>query len=116
MVTTITLPALLAGPVATQLAASEGCENQAFEYGASGSPKDRNVLALQFHLESSEASIQRLIDNCADDMAAGKYVQTQDEIFSQKVYLPEIRDHMESLLNEIGKRLVGKQRIRKDLR
>ncbi len=85
---------------ATKTAQSEGCTNQAFEYGT-------NVLSLQFHLESSEASISRLIDNCKDDMTPGKYVQTQDEIFSGNGYLPEIKSCMETLLDKIEKHIVG---------
>ncbi len=84
---------------ATRLAESAGCANQAFEYG-------RNVLGLQFHLESSEASIGLLIDNCRDDMTMGKYVQTPDEILSKRDYLPNIKNSMESLLNQIEKRIV----------
>ena len=87
---------------ATRLAESRGCANQAFECGG-------NVLALQFHLESSEASIGRLIENCKDDLSPGKYVQTPDEISSGTGHLPKIETYMESLLDEIEKRLVNKQ-------
>jgi GMP synthase-like glutamine amidotransferase len=84
-------------PGAARLAESEGCVNQAFEY-------DKNVLALQFHLESSEASIGLLIENCRDDMTTGKYVQTSDEILQGKAHLKKINMYMSSLLNEIEKR------------
>jgi GMP synthase-like glutamine amidotransferase len=86
-------------PGATRLVESDGCANQAFEYG-------KNVLGLQFHLESSEASIQHLIENCKEDMNVGKYVQIPDEIFSDRKYFPQLNDHMESLLDEIEKRIV----------
>lgn len=86
-------------PGATRLAESEGCENQAFEYG-------RNVLGFQFHLESSEASVQRLIENCVEDMTIGEYVQSPDEIFSRRDCLPDIKNSMELLLNEIERRIV----------
>jgi len=86
---------------ATRLAESDGCANQAFEY-------NRNVLALQFHLESSESSIGQLIDNCKDDMTAGKYVHTADEILHGKAYLQKTNIYMSSLLDEIEKRAVTK--------
>lgn len=85
---------------ATRLAESEGCLNQAFEYG-------KNVVGLQFHLESSEASIQRLIDNCRNDMTPGQYVQSQHEISSGKIYLPQIEIYLETLLDEIEKRIIS---------
>ena len=75
-----------------RLASSEGCLNQAFEYGP-------NVLGLQFHLESSAESIQALIENCSGDMTEGKYVQTAREILSQAEKLPEIYRRMNQLLD-----------------
>lgn len=53
---------------AVHLAASEGCEQQAFLY------EDR-VLGLQFHLESTPAGVADIVANCADEIVSGKYVQ-----------------------------------------
>ncbi len=89
---------------ATRIAESEGCSNQAFEYG-------KNVLGLQFHLESSKTSIRRLIDNCRNDMTPGRYVQSEDEISSGEIHLPEIEIHTRTLLDEIEKRIVGEIRL-----
>ena len=58
---------------AHRLAASEACENQAFVYS-------QNVLALQFHLESTEVSINDILINCVDDLDKGPWVQTPEEI------------------------------------
>lgn len=60
-------------PGCTRMARSEACSNQAFEY------KDR-VIGLQFHLESSEESIRRLIQNCPEDLVEGKYAQSAGQI------------------------------------
>ena len=68
----------------TRLAKSEGCLNQAFEYG------DR-VVGLQFHLESSLESIQLLVQNCSEELVAGKYIQTADQILSSNGRLQELR-------------------------
>jgi len=87
-------------PAAERLAETKGCANQAFEYG-------ENVLALQFHLESSQASIEHLIENCAEDMTEGMYVQTQDEILSAKGYLTQAKTHMESMLDSIEKKILA---------
>jgi len=85
---------------ATRLAESEGCANQAFEYG-------KNVLGMQFHLESSEASVRLLIENCGEDLTAGKYVQTADQILSDKSHFSEIETYMELLLDEIERRITS---------
>ncbi len=59
---------------AVQLARSEGCENQAFQIG-------RNVLGLQFHLETTPELALSILDNCLSDVAVpGKYVQTEAEV------------------------------------
>ncbi|MCP5143427.1 MAG: type 1 glutamine amidotransferase [Gammaproteobacteria bacterium] len=56
-------------PGATHLASSNICENQAFACS-------RNVLALQFHLETTPEGIGALIANCADELIDAPYVQS----------------------------------------
>lgn len=58
---------------AVQLALSEACINQAFEYS------DR-IFALQFHIESTETSIEELICNCGQQLIKRRFVQTTGEI------------------------------------
>ncbi len=53
---------------AAHLARSEACENQAFSYGD-------NVLALQFHLESTVESVNLLIEHASDELDGSRYVQ-----------------------------------------
>jgi GMP synthase-like glutamine amidotransferase len=60
---------------AVQLAKSKGCENQAFQIG-------RNVIGLQFHLETTPVSAQEIVENCRDDLVDGKYIQSETEILS----------------------------------
>ena len=86
---------------ATRLVESEGCANQSFEFGL-------NVLALQFHLESSETSIERLIENCRHDMTPGKYVRSSNEILSGLIHIPKMRTNMNLVLDEMEKRLPDK--------
>jgi GMP synthase (glutamine-hydrolysing) len=57
---------------AVHLASSEACDNQAFIY------KD-NVLALQFHLETTEESLLSLYKNGADEITDGPSIQTLEE-------------------------------------
>ncbi len=77
-----------------RIAQSEGCANQAFEY-------DGRVIGLQFHLESSIESINRLIQNCGDELVEGKYIQKPDEMLSQHKNLQEINRIMNMLLDNI---------------
>lgn len=84
-------------PGCTRIAESQGCNNQAFEYGG-------KVLAIQFHLESSKLSIEKLIDNCRDEIVDSKYVQSEIEILSKQDYVDEIKSYMEILLNRIESR------------
>lgn len=76
------------------IAKSEGCVNQAFEY-------DGRVFGLQFHLESSDESIQRLIDHCGNELTEGKYIQTRREILQKGVYLQQIEKLIIRLLDQI---------------
>ena len=56
-------------PGGVWLARSEACEHQAFAVGA-------RVLGLQFHLEMTPDDVARIAKECADELTAGKYVQS----------------------------------------
>jgi len=60
---------------AVHLAESDGCVNQAFEFGA-------KALALQFHLEVTRDSVAALIRNCAADITPGPYVQSPQQMLA----------------------------------
>lgn len=78
---------------ATRLAYSKGCQNQAFIYGD-------NVLGLQFHLESTRDSVKQVIENCADELTDGEYVQTPEEMLSRDDRFTAIYTAMNSMLND----------------
>jgi len=58
---------------AQRIATNTACANQAFQYGNS-------VIGLQFHIELTPHSIDKLIDHCAEDITEGPYVQSQDSL------------------------------------
>ena len=58
---------------AVRLAGSAACQNQAFQVG-------RKAVALQFHLETTPAAAEALIENCRDELVPGPYVQTEEEL------------------------------------
>jgi len=64
-------------------AKSEGCSHQAFEYNG-------RVIGLQFHLESSDESIRRLMDHCENELIGERYIQTKNEIAQSGMYLQQI--------------------------
>lgn len=56
-------------PGAQHTAQSEACANQAFQYG------DR-VIGLQFHLDYSVASIEKMIEHCGEELVDAPHVQS----------------------------------------
>ena len=55
------------------LAGSEGCAHQAFQIG-------RHTAGLQFHLETTPASLLSLVENCRHELEPGQYIQTERQI------------------------------------
>jgi len=62
-------------PRAFQIAKSAGCDHQAFQIG-------NHVIGLQFHLETTPQSVQAMVTNCRDELAAGEYIQTEKDMLS----------------------------------
>lgn len=82
------------GEGAICIASNKICEHQAFIY------KDR-VIGFQFHMESSEASIFSLIDNCYNENNSGSYVQSKEAIKSGMKFLKPANTLMEDFLNRL---------------
>ena len=80
-------------PGAVRIAESRACANQAFIKG--------KAIGLQFHLESSRESIDHLLENCADELTDGPFVQSQDELSAHPERLSQIRGSMEKLLDRV---------------
>ncbi|HNX40195.1 MAG TPA: type 1 glutamine amidotransferase [Methanothrix sp.] len=87
-------------PGALRAAYSRGCANQAFVLG--------RAVGLQFHLESSEESLEHLLENCAGELAEGDspYVQNGVELAAGGQHFAGMRCLMEAFLDNMA--LLGK--------
>ena len=63
---------------ATHLAKSQACKNQAFSVG------DHQILALQFHLETTSNAAQALIDHCRYEIVDAPYIQPPHKILTDQ--------------------------------
>ena len=80
---------------AVRLAGSEACENQAFQIG-------RNIVGLQFHLETTPESAALILENCRGELVQGEYVQTELAIREiSETACVEINQIMDDLLSYV---------------
>ncbi len=84
-------------PGAERLAESEACANQAFQYGG-------HVVGLQFHLDYSVESIEKMLRHGADELATGPYVQPADVIRASCHQVKSIRRLLDRLLDRLEAR------------
>jgi GMP synthase-like glutamine amidotransferase len=67
---------------AIRIGASDACKNQGFIF-------DKRVMALQFHLETTQTGIENLIKNCGDELIKGPFIQQAEEIREGYKFIPE---------------------------
>lgn len=80
---------------ALRIAQSEACVNQGFLYKG-------KVLALQFHMEFNEKSTEEMLLHCGAELAAGKYVQSEESIRKQIHFIPPAKKALFSILDSLG--------------
>lgn len=79
---------------AVHAARSAGCANQAFVY-------DGRVVGLQFHLETTLDSAQRLIAHGTNELVQGRYIQTPQEMLADASRFDAINRVMHDLLDRL---------------
>ena len=79
---------------ALHIARSEACNSQGFIY-------DRRVVGLQFHLETTRQSAKLLIENCGDEIVAGRFIQSPDEMLSDESRFKTVNNLMDTLMESL---------------
>ena len=77
---------------ATHLAKSPACKNQAFSVGD-------QLLALQFHLETTRNAARALIDNCGHEIVDAPYIQPPHEILTDQREFERVNSLMAECLD-----------------
>lgn len=77
---------------AMRIASSTACENQGFIYGG-------HIIALQFHLEMTLSGAEALLQHCSDELVPSEYIQTADEILSERRLFQRANQMMATLLS-----------------
>ncbi|MGN6267278.1 MAG: type 1 glutamine amidotransferase [Ginsengibacter sp.] len=81
---------------AIALAKSAACNNQGFIF-------NQNVLALQFHLETTRQGIQQMIENGRHELTRGQYIQQEKEIENQQELFKTNKEFLFSILDRLTK-------------
>jgi GMP synthase-like glutamine amidotransferase len=79
---------------AIKMAESNGCANQAFEYNV-------KVVGFQFHLESTRDSINKLVENCSDEIVDGAYIQSAEKMLRAVNEVTLINNSMRIFLDNV---------------
>ncbi|GET24796.1 type 1 glutamine amidotransferase [Prolixibacter sp. NT017] len=82
---------------AMHLFQSEGCLNQAFL-------RD-NVLGLQFHFEVTLESLTEMVKHGKEELTAGKYIQSAEEILAHQQLIPQNNELMFTILDRITRHI-----------
>jgi GMP synthase-like glutamine amidotransferase len=82
---------------AVHLASSSVCKNQAYLL------KDK-VLALQFHLEPTPDSLQKMIDHGREELKPAKYIQSEKELTENKLLFESNRVILFTLLTRLAEK------------
>jgi GMP synthase-like glutamine amidotransferase len=85
-------------PGSLHAAQSEACANQAFQYG------DR-VIGLQFHLDYSLASIEKMIHHCGDELVDAPHIQSSPPALADAGRVQQIQELLYRLLDAMERQV-----------
>ncbi len=80
---------------ADMIARSQACPHQGFACD------NGRVVGLQFHLELTDEGIDRIVQECADELVDGVFIQKKDGIAAGKSFLSQMNEVMIRILNEM---------------
>jgi GMP synthase-like glutamine amidotransferase len=92
-------------PGAVRLAQSEACANQAFQF-------EDHVIGLQFHLDYSSESIEKMIRHCGHELADGPFIQRAEDLLPQTDRIESAKKLLYTLLDGIQEQLAGRVNCR----
>jgi len=79
-------------PGAVHLAESAACTNQAFLF-------ESHVLGLQFHMEYTTESIEKMLTHCAEELVDAPWIQSSEVIRSGCDKIPQATQYLYTLLD-----------------
>lgn len=82
-------------PEAVHLASNPVCTNQAFLYR-------NHVLGLQFHLEYSRESIEKMLAHCADELVKAPYINDPDTIRAGYDKIPQTTEWLYAIMDRFA--------------
>jgi GMP synthase (glutamine-hydrolysing) len=85
---------------ATRLASSAACANQGFIYSG-------RVVGLQFHMETTPASMEALIENCSGELVDAPCIQTAGQLRGGLSNLENIHTAMRHVLDTLHMRQIS---------
>jgi GMP synthase-like glutamine amidotransferase len=81
---------------AIPIGSTRACKNQGFVF-------ENNVVALQFHLETTEESARALIENCSSDLEpSSAYVQSAAEMLTEPERFTRLNQSAQRLIQVLG--------------
>ena len=80
---------------AVHLAKSNACDHQGFVF-------NQRVVGLQFHLEATPLSLERLIVHCRSDIDGSRYVQDPAVMLADPLRFTAANKAMDRLLDELN--------------
>lgn len=79
-------------PEAVRLAGSDACQNQAFYCRG-------RILGLQFHMEYSRESIEKMLTHCSDELVAAPFVGSSEAIREGCDQIPQTTEWLYTMMD-----------------